>query len=94
MKRQKPFPTATALTDKLGARRVVGFGATMLLCTPAPGSPVPVSLPTATTLPWEACHFDDHEQCVGSCAADGQCSAVVSGGACECRTACDCVGIR
>jgi hypothetical protein len=94
MKCPKPLPATTALTAELGGRRVTEFRATKLLCAPASGSPVPMSLPTATTLPSEACHFGDHErQCVGSCAAGGQCSAIMSGGACECRTTCDCVGI-
>jgi hypothetical protein len=83
MKCPKPFPGATELAHELGGRRVVHFRATKLLCAPASGSAVPVS--TTTTLPEQACHFDnDARRCEVSCAGGGRCSAVASGRACEC----------
>jgi hypothetical protein len=91
MKCPKPFPAATEFADELGGRRVVRFLRDgTLLCAPASATPTPVPITTTTTVPAAACHFDDDmRRCEGSCGNGGRCSAVVSGGACECRaTAC------
>jgi hypothetical protein len=41
---------------------------------------------TTTTAPDEPCDFDsDNGTCTGTCGGGGHCSAVASGGACECR---------
>ncbi|TMA96886.1 MAG: hypothetical protein E6J77_00730 [Deltaproteobacteria bacterium] len=52
--------------------------------TTCPGG---VSATTTTTLASGPCDFNSTtRRCSGTCADGGHCSAVVSGGACECRT--------
>jgi len=42
--------------------------------------------PTTTTIPAGPCDFDSSSRrCTGRCGNGGHCSAVASGGACECR---------
>ena len=82
----KPFPPAAQMTDQLGGTRVVKLKAATFLCTPATRGET-VGSTTTTTLPSGSCDFDsDSRQCVGTCGNGGHCSAVTSGGACECRT--------
>jgi hypothetical protein len=93
----KPFPAAATLTDELGGTRVVAFKRAQLLCTPATrtagsSSSTTTTVPgvTTTTAPSGPCSFDDNGRtCTGTCGGGAHCSAVASGGACECRsTAC------
>jgi hypothetical protein len=84
----RPFPPAAQMTDELGGQRVVKFRHAQLLCAPATRSPAGiVSSTTTTTVPAGPCAFDSGDRtCKGTCGAGGHCSAVASGGACECRT--------
>jgi hypothetical protein len=83
----KPFPPAAEMTDQLGGTRVVKLKAATFLCAPATRSAATIGSTTTTTLPSGSCDFDsDTRQCVGTCGNGGHCSAVTSGGACECRT--------
>ena len=83
----KPFPPAAQMTDQLAGTRVVKLKATTFLCAPATRSAGTVGSTTTTTLASGSCDFDsDTRQCVGTCGNGGHCSAVTSGGACECRT--------
>jgi len=82
----KPFPPAAEMTDQFSGTRVVKFKAAQFLCAPATRS-ADSSVPTTTTLPQGPCDFDsDTRRCKGTCGNGGHCSAVTSGGACECRT--------
>jgi hypothetical protein len=83
----KPFP-ATEMTDDFGGTRVLSLRAGQFLCAPAiRGSQTTGSTSTSTTLAPGPCDFDsDSRRCVGTCGNGGHCSAVTSGGACECRT--------
>jgi len=82
----KPFPAAVQMTDQLSGSRVVRFKAGQFLCAPATrGGAATVVTTTSTTL--GACSFNnDDRRCEGSCGNGGHCSAVTSGGSCECRT--------
>jgi len=84
----RPFPPAVQMTDELGGQRVVNFRHSQLLCAPATRSPATiVSSTTTTTVPAGPCDFDSSDRtCKGTCGGGGHCSAVASGGACECRT--------
>jgi hypothetical protein len=83
----KPFPPAAQMTDQLAGTRVVKLKAATFLCAPATRSAGTVGSTTTTTLASGSCDFDsDTRQCVGTCGNGGHCSAVTSGGACECRT--------
>ena len=86
----KPFPPAAQMTDELGGKRVVTFRRGTYLCAAATLGPQTVTSTTTTTLPAGPCNFNSNDQrCEGTCAGGGHCSAVTSGGACECRsTAC------
>jgi hypothetical protein len=93
----RPFPPAVRKNDELGGQRIVRFKRAQLLCTPtAVDSSVttttgPAASPpstTTTTVAPRPCGFHDGS-CQGTCGNGGRCSAVASGGACECRrTAC------
>ena len=93
----RPFPAAAQRDDELGGRRIVKFRRAMLLCAPTADDSSPsttttlgigISTTTTTTVAPRQCEFDDGH-CVGTCGNGGRCSAVASGGACECRrTAC------
>jgi hypothetical protein len=91
LKCPKPVPPGVQMTDDLGGQRVVTFHRAHLVCLPAARGAV-VGPPggnatTTTTIPPGPCSFDqDSRTCVGSCGNGGHCSAVASGGACECRT--------
>jgi hypothetical protein len=87
LKCPKPFPPDVEMTDQLGGQRVVRFRGAQLLCAPATrGTGIFPTSTTSTTLPGP-CDFDsDSRTCRGSCSNGGRCSAVVAGGACECRT--------
>jgi len=92
-----PVPPAVTKDDELGGRRIVKFRRAQLLCTPTtvdssvtsttgPTGSVPSS--TTTTVAPGPCEFHDG-RCRGTCGNGGHCSAVASGGACQCRrTAC------
>jgi hypothetical protein len=75
-------------TDELGGSRVVAYRNALQVCMPASRAPAPIGATTTTTLAGAGqCDFDQHERrCTGTCGDGGHCSAVVSGGACECRT--------
>jgi hypothetical protein len=89
----RPFPPAAEKTDEFGGQRVIDFRRAQLLCVPttnpppttttSPGTGVPST--TTTTVAPRSCEFNDG-RCEGTCGNGGHCSAVVSGGACECRT--------
>lgn len=94
LKCPRPFPAAAQKADELGGQRIISFKRALMLCTPAgsdaaqtttttTGPGVPTTT-TSTTAP-RPCEFEDG-RCVGTCGNGGRCSAVVSGGACECRT--------
>src|SRR3989442_3974019 len=76
------------MTDGLGGQRVVRFKRSQLLCAPAIRGPATsVSSTTTTTTPPGPCDFNSSDRkCEGTCGNGGHCSAVASGGACECRT--------
>lgn len=89
----RPFPPAAQKTDEFGGQRIVTFKRAQLLCAPTapdsstttttgPGTSVPST--TTTTVALRPCEFDDG-RCEGTCGNGGRCSAVASGGACECR---------
>jgi hypothetical protein len=84
----RPFPPDFEMQDQFG-RRGIDFRKAQLLCAPATRG-APTQLPptsTTTTLPAGPCDFNDTERrCEGTCGNGGRCSAVASGGACECRT--------
>ena len=98
----RPFPSPMSLTDALGGERIVSFKGAQLLCVPATSqsggssttSPqgssttsTTIASPTSTTAPSGQCRFDDDSRtCKGTCGGGGHCAAVVSGGACECRS--------
>ena len=83
----KPFPPAAEMTDQFGGRRVVRFRAAQFLCAPATRGTEPIGSTTTTTLAPGPCEFNsDSRRCEGTCGNGGHCSAVTSGGACECRT--------
>ena len=83
----KPFPPAAQMTDQLGGTRVVSFRRGTYLCAAATHGAETVVSTTTTTLPTGPCDFSSSDQrCEGTCANGGHCSAVTSGGACECRT--------
>jgi len=84
----RPFPPAVQMTDGLGGQRVVRFKRSQLLCAPAIRGPATsVSSTTTTTTPPGPCDFNSSDRkCEGTCGNGGHCSAVASGGACECRT--------
>jgi hypothetical protein len=76
-------------TDELGGSRVVVYRNALHVCMPASRAPAPVGTSTTTTTLAGAgqCEFDQHERrCTGTCGDGGHCSAVASGGDCECRT--------
>ena len=76
------------MTDQFKGMRVVSFKAAQFLCAPATrGAETIVPTTTTTTLAPGPCDFDsDTRLCEGMCSNGGHCSAVTSGGACECRT--------
>jgi hypothetical protein len=86
--------TSATVTDALGGARVVTFKGAQLLCEPATVSASTSSstttvpgASTTTTAPDEPCDFDsDNGTCTGTCGGGDHCSAVASGGACECRS--------
>ena len=83
----KPFPPAAQMTDQFGGTRVVRFRAAQFLCAPATRGPATTGSTTTTTLASGPCNFNsDSRRCEGTCGDGGHCSAVTSGGACECRT--------
>src|SRR5438445_12653491 len=84
----RPFPSAAQMTDGFGGQRVVNFKRAQLLCAPATRAPAAiVSSTTTTTIPSGPCDFNSSDRkCEGTCGDSGHCSAVASGGACECRT--------
>ena len=84
----KPFPPAAEMTDEFGGTRVVRFRAAQFLCAPATRSTETTgSTTTSTTLAPSSCDFNsDERRCEGTCGNGGHCSAITSGGACECRT--------
>jgi len=84
----KPFPPAAEMTDEFGGTRVVRFSAAQFLCAPATRSTETTgSTTTSTTLAPSSCDFNsDERRCEGTCGNGGHCSAITSGGACECRT--------
>jgi hypothetical protein len=84
----KPFPPAAQMSDQFGGTRVVQFRRGTFVCTPAVHGPETI-IPTTTTTTTQPgpCDFSSSDQrCEGTCANGGHCSAVTSGGACECRT--------
>jgi hypothetical protein len=97
MRCPRPFPGGEQRNDELGGTRIVNLRRALMFCVPnATGSsttttttPGPgVSTTTTTTVAPRECEFEDG-RCVGTCGNGGRCSAVASGGACECRrTAC------
>lgn len=90
----RPFPPAAQKTDEFGGQRLVTFRRARLLCAPTlgassttttgPGTSVPSTTTTTTTAAPRSCEFNDG-RCEGTCANGGHCSAVASGGACQCR---------
>src|SRR5262245_31566285 len=90
----KPFPADTQMADQLGGQRVVRFKRTMLVCDRASHGPVTfqstsTTVPgaTTTTVPGSTCSFDSsNHTCAGTCGPGAACSAVASGGDCECRS--------
>ena len=83
----KPFPPAAQTTDRFGGTRIITFKAAQFLCSPATRSTETIASTTTTTLAAGACDFNsDSRRCEGTCGNGGHCSAVTSGGACECRT--------
>jgi hypothetical protein len=84
----KPFPRAAQMTDDFSGTRVISFRAAQFLCAPAIlGTATPGSTTTSTTLGPGSCTFNsDTRRCEGTCGNGGHCSAVTSGGDCECRT--------
>jgi len=84
----KPFPSAAEMADQFSGARVVTFKAAQFLCAPATRSTEPPgSTTTSTTLAPGTCSFNsDNRRCEGTCGNGGHCTAVTSGGACECRT--------
>src|SRR5882724_7204534 len=74
--------------EGFGGQRVVNFKRAQLLCAPATRGPATiVSSTTTTTVPSGPCDFNSSDRkCEGTCGDSGHCSAVASGGACECRT--------
>jgi hypothetical protein len=83
----KPFPPGAQMTDGFGGTRVVRFKAALFLCAPATRGTEMGSSTTTTTLASGPCDFNsDSRSCEGTCGNGGHCSAVTSGGACECRT--------
>ena len=84
----RAFPSAAQMTDGFGGQRVVNFKRAQLLCAPATRGPATiVSSTTTTTVPSGPCDFNSSDRkCEGTCGDGGHCSAVASGGACECRT--------
>ena len=84
----KPFPPAAQMTDQLGGNRVVTFRRGTYVCSAASrGAETVVSTTTTTTRPTGPCDFNSsNNRCEGTCGNGGHCSAVTSGGACECRT--------
>lgn len=90
----RTFRSPTSMTADLGGQRVVTFKGAQLLCEPAQVQPggssttsTTVAPMTTTTVASGSCEFDDSSRtCTGTCGGGGHCSAVVSGGACECRT--------
>ena len=83
----RPFPSAAQITDGFGGQRVVNFKRAQLLCAPAARGPATIGASTTTTIPPGPCDFNSSNRtCEGTCGGAGHCSAVVSGGACECRT--------
>jgi hypothetical protein len=95
----RPFPPAAQKTDEFGGQRLVTFRRAQLLCAPTagasstttttgPATSTPSTTTTTTTAAPQSCEFHDG-RCEGTCANGGHCSAVTSGGACQCRrTAC------
>ena len=84
----RPFPSAAQMADGFGGQRVVNFKRAQLLCAPATRGPATIaSSTTTTTVPSGPCDFNSSDRkCEGTCGDGGHCSAVASGGACECRT--------
>ena len=84
----RAFPSGAQMTDGFGGQRVVNFKRAQLLCAPATRGPATiVSSTTTTTVPSGPCDFNSSDRkCEGTCGDSGHCSAVASGGACECRT--------
>ena len=78
---------AAQMTDRFKGMRVVRFKAAQFLCAPATRGAEVIGSTTTTTLPAGPCDFNsDNRRCEGTCGNGGHCSAVTSGGACECRT--------
>jgi hypothetical protein len=74
------------MTDQFSGMRVVKFKAAQFLCAPATRG-AEVGPTTTTTLAPGPCDFNSNSRrCEGTCGNGGHCSAVTSGGACECRT--------
>jgi len=87
LKCPKPFPPDAETTDQFGGKRVVSFrGAAFLCARAARGAQTIVSSTTTTTVPGASQFSSANHRCEGTCGNGGHCSAVVSGGACECRT--------
>ena len=83
----KPLPPAGQMTDQFSGTRVVTFKAAQFLCAPTTRGTETIVSTTTTTLAAGACDFNsDSRRCEGTCGNGGHCSAVTSGGACECRT--------
>jgi hypothetical protein len=88
----RPFPPTATMTDELGGQRVVKFKGAQLLCEPATRdtsttSTTVASVTTTTDDNTGPCDWDgDSGTCKGTCGGSGHCSAVLSGGACECRS--------
>ena len=80
----KPFPPGAEMTDQFSGTRVVSFKAAQFLCAPATRG---AEMTTPTTPAQGPCDLNsDNRRCEGTCGNGGHCSAVTSGGACECRT--------
>src|SRR5690242_9472961 len=90
LKCPRPFPPNLQMTDDLGGQRVVRFRGAQMICVPASRGPetfTSTSTSTTTTTTPGPCDFNSSSRkCEGTCGNGGTCSAVASGGACECRT--------
>ena len=84
----KPFPPTAQMTDDLGGKRILKFRRGTYLCAAAARGPeLTGATTTTTTLAPGPCDFNSNSRrCEGTCGNGGHCSAVTSGGACECRT--------